>query len=79
VKFDADASSEIKSVLSFAKQNFTAQQFHSAPVEFRPSARTDLAEKAHCRSSELFLVGDGGFDLHFLSLWQKKIEVATSF
>ena len=48
VKFDADASSEIKSTHS------PARRISHCEAIFHPPVRADLAEKAHCISSQLF-------------------------
>ena len=62
MKFDAIASSEIKSTHSLLTANFTRRRRIShCEAIFHPPERVDLVEKDLVFRQGLFLVGEGGF------------------
>ena len=62
VKFSADAESEIKFASTAARRAISLASANLTGAADFTRRKANLAEKAHCIRSELFLVGAGGFE-----------------
>ena len=73
MKFDAYASSEIKSTHSLLTANFTRRRRIShCEAIFHPPARVDLVEKPTCRNKSVFLEQATGIE-PARSAWEAEV------